>query len=206
MSINASYSLLFSALMFLISIDLVNAETVGQYAKALPSSEQLSVIFTDDDSSHPYCSGKKEVVSFTYSNGESFPLARGCWTVSENKKYISVDMYAYSDGREISFPVNIEDVEQKSNYMTRLISSNPAEGKSEEIFNAMQSVRDDVSIYYAGACDLMIHIKSNVKNKEQEAVLMDVRHALSKATDTEDSLLDDYCAAKSRIYWNTPRP
>lgn len=200
----------FALLAGLLISTSANAEVMATWSREQANSDRIVVSITDELSSHPYCKGKKEVRATMEFGGMDRPFARGCWTMGADQKYLSIDMYAYSDGRSMSFPIKTDELKLSQRVKDALKphmdkARKSSQNDAEELYGAATSTRDDISMYYAGVCEAMRLAEANAQTPEQKKMADAIRDAIIKTTDTEARLVDDYCDAKSRMFHTAQR-
>ena len=207
----------FALLAGLLISTSANAGDIGVFAQQQANSDILTVVIADNISTHPYCKGQLEARAIMTWGGSDRGFARGCWRPSSDRKTVFVEMYAYSDGREISFPIKAADIKVIDGFRLRGFLTLPeqdakpksertsAKSDADELYGAATSTRDDVSMYYAGVCEAMRLAEANAQTPEQKKMADAIRDAIVKTTDTEAKLVDDYCDAKSRMFHTAQR-
>lgn len=96
------------------------AEVLGTFTHHGQNSDEIVVSITNDKPASPYCKGKA-AESVIVSGGMEFKFATGCWGVIKHG-VLYVEMYTYSDGREISFPILMSELQLTPKFEAKLES------------------------------------------------------------------------------------
>jgi hypothetical protein len=195
------------------------AETMGTWTQEQNNSDILTVEFTDTVSTLPACHGELEALAHTSSLGEDFRLARGCWKTDQSYHFVAVDLYAYSDGREMNFPVQSADIKPRGDTSRMLsfltpsqqeIDANAADkqaaakmGKEtgkiitntpryDLSFANMVQVVNEVKI--AGECRALEDITILAKTKDQTDLITKLRASIAVENSISEPKLNDACA------------
>lgn len=173
-----------------------SADVLATYTRQLPNSDVLTVSITDEKSSYPYCKGK-EARAVTSSGGMEFKFARGCWSVPA-KNFIAVEMYAYSDGREIAFPIKMDELKPTPEFDAMLNSPEPVAGVkvAPQITNtgSIQTEKPSLTdVFAAGSCVMVQQAMDDAKTKDEKAFAARLRASLAAGLKLKDEELNSYC-------------
>lgn len=183
-----------------------NAEVLGTFTRELANSDKQTIVLMTEKSTHPYCNGKTEALSFTSDSGMRFRQARGCWDLPGSNGQIPVHLYRYSDGSEIAAFIDRRELKlsaraEESAQRQRAQVTPVVDAKTTgSLADAVQSTPDTASVYYAGVCEAMQLSAAYAKSADQKEIVAKLRDAIAQTAQVEPELVADYCAAKARMY------
>ncbi len=178
-----------TGLLFSIS---ANADVVATFTKQQANSDVLTVSIANEQSTNPHCRGK-EARAVTSSGGMDFQLANGCWSV-EGKDFISVEMYAYSDGREISFPIKMQDLQLTPKFAAMFASFNPELVRAVAATDSNDDDKPSITdAFAAGSCVMVQQALDDAKTQQEKAFAGKLRATLATSLQLREAELNDYC-------------
>lgn len=164
-----------------------SADVVATASMQQSNSDVVTVYMTDQQSDHPSCRGKEASAVISYGSMES-NLGRGCWSVDGN--FISVELYAYSDGREMSFPIPMEDLQVTPLFQETVNAQPVAAVSPAPIENGGPVITD---VFAAGSCAMVQKAVDDAVTQEERAFAGRQRADLAASLKVSDADLNGYC-------------
>lgn len=181
-----------------------SAETLGTFTREQANSDKLTIVLNTEKSTHPYCRGKTEALSYTTDSGMRFRQARGCWSLPGADGRIPVHLYRYSDGSEIAAFIDRNELklspraeEAAQRVRAQTVADTDTTGS---LADAVASTPDKMSMYYAGVCEAMNLSAAYAQSPDQKEIVAKLRDAIAKTAEVEPGMVADYCAAKARMF------
>jgi|GEM_PF-4732370 len=179
------------------------AETMGIWTQEQNNSDILTVEFTDAVSTLPACHGGLEALAHTSSLGEDFRLGRGCWKADQDHHFVAVDLYAYSDGHEMNFPVQNADIKPTGDPSRMLSFLTPSQQEIDADQESQGRPRFNLSfpdmmkvinfVKMSGECRTLEGMTALAKTKDENDMITKLRASIAKENSIPESKLDDVC-------------
>lgn len=194
----------------LSSTAFANAEPIATWKTELPSSDLVTVQFTETVSTHPYCKGRLEATATLTTGGIERPYGRGCWEPSlPYRKAVSVTLYSYSDGREMAFPVKADQIVEDraapgrmSIFLTPAQQELDAYAKHGRVISADELPKATKPIFREvvgtarlfGPCDVFHDLSASAETSQEKTVVDGFRAQIAREKNIAPAEVDKACS------------